>query len=62
VTASAQAIYESLISDDFFINMSNGFSGLLDSINLVIDGLGGFKGLLAPIAFAITSLFKDKIT
>ena len=62
VRASAEAIYSSLINDKFFISLNNGFSGFLDQISNIIDGLGGLKGVLLTLTPIVTKLFRDQIT
>lgn len=62
VKASAEDIYTSLINDDFFIALNNGFSGFLDQLDSVIDGLGGLKGILLTLTPIITNLFRGSIT
>lgn len=62
VRASAEAIYSSLINDKFFISLNNGFSGFLDQISNLIDGLGGLKGVLLALTPIVTKLFRDQIT
>ena len=62
VRASAEAIYSSLINDKFFISLNNGFSGFLDQISNLIDGLGGLKGVLLTLTPIVTKLFRDQIT
>lgn len=59
VKASAEAIYQSLIDDKFFIGLNNTISGFLDLINSVIDGLGGLKGVLLTIGTIATTVFKN---
>lgn len=61
VKASAEAIYSSLINDDFFIDLNNGFAGFLDQINNLIDGLGGLKGVLMSLTPIVTKLFRNQI-
>ena len=62
VRASAEAIYSSLVNDKFFISLNNGFSGFLDQISNLIDGLGGLKGVLLTLTPIVTKLFRDQIT
>ena len=57
VKASMQQIYSDLINDSFFIDMSDTFSGLLDSVDAFIDGVGGVKGIL----IGVSSLFLNSI-
>ena len=61
VKASAEGIYEALLNDDFFIDMNNGFSSVLDSIGLVIEGMGGLKGVLPLITLLMNNLFGTKL-
>lgn len=59
VKASAQAIYDELLNDDFFIGLNNVFASLLDTINSTIDGLGGLKGVLLAVASILLSTYKE---
>lgn len=61
VKASAEAIYSSLINDDFFIGLNNGFAGFLDQVNNLIEGLGGLKGVLMSLTPIVTALFRNQI-
>lgn len=61
VQASAETIYESLLDDDFFINLNNGFATFLDSIGLLIDGMGGLKGILPVISSLLFSIFGTQL-
>ena len=62
VQASAEALYESLIDDEFFINLLDGASKFLDFIKQAIDGLGGMKGLLATISTYILTIARTKFS
>lgn len=62
VKASAEAIYDALLDEEFFISFNNGFSTILSSIGLTIEGMGGFKGILPVIALALNGLFGTKIS
>lgn len=61
VQASLEGIYDSMLDDKFFVDITNGFADALDGINNVVDALGGMKGILLSIGYVFTSLFKDKI-
>lgn len=62
VKASAQAIYNALLDDKFFIGLNNTFSKFLDIINEVIKGLGGLKGVLLTIGTIITQVYQKDIS
>lgn len=62
VRASAEAIYNALLKDDFFIDLNNGFSGFLDIINNTIKGLGGLKGVLLTVGTIITQVYQKEIS
>ena len=61
VKASAESIYAQLLDDDFFIDINNGFSSLLDSVSAFIDGIGGIKGVVVAISSVFLSHFAGKI-
>ena len=62
VRASAEAIYRSLFDDKFFINMTDGFSKVLDIIKGMIDGLGGFKGALSLLSTVLIRVFSKDLS
>ncbi len=61
VKASAEGIYDSLINDEFWIGLTNGFADFLKGVETVSDSLGGLKGILAIIASLTTKAFSTKI-
>ena len=61
VKASAEAIYSNLLDDDFFIDLLNGFSHILDTINSLIDSLGGAKGVLLAVSTLLLQMTGPKI-
>lgn len=61
VRASAEAIYQDLLDDKFFIAMNNGFAGILDIIDKTIDSLGGLKGVLLLVGSIVTRVFQKQI-
>lgn len=61
VQASAEGIYQSLIDDDFFISINNGFANLLGGLDAFIDGAGGVKTVLTGISSVIITSFANKI-
>lgn len=62
VKASAQAIYQALLDDKFFIKATNSFAEFLNIIEKVIDGLGGVKGVLLLVGSAVTTVFNKEIS
>ena len=61
VKAAWQAIYQDLINDDFFIFILNGVEKVLHGVDSLIDSIGGLKGVLTTIGFAISTLFEQQI-
>ena len=57
VKASAQDIYDSIINDEFFISLMNGFSSILDFVGDLVDSLGGLPGVLGLLGTIMTKLF-----
>ena len=45
VRAAAEGVYDSLINDEFFIFLLNGFEKVLTGVEGLIDGFGGLKGV-----------------
>lgn len=62
VQASMETIYDTIINDEFFIELSNGFAKALDGVNAFINGLGGAKGILLTIGSLVTSILAHKIS
>ena len=61
VQAAAEGIYQSLLDDDFFISLNNGFANLLSGLDAFIDGAGGVKTVLTGIAGIVISVFAHQI-
>lgn len=55
VKAAWQAIYQDLLDDKFFIWITNVSSGLLKTVDGLIDSMGGLKGLLFGLIAAWTT-------
>ena len=62
VRAAAEGIYDSILDDDFIIDLMDGFGGLLEGIEDVIDGLGGMKGLFITLGALGTQIFGKQIS
>ena len=61
VEAAAQSIYQSLINDDFFIGLLNGFEKVLTFVDKLIDNVGGLKGVLSSLGMILTKVFSDQM-
>lgn len=61
VRAAAEAIYQDLLDDDFFITALDGVEHLLDAVDNLIKGLGGIPGVLTIIGGAMLSAFGKDI-
>lgn len=61
VKASAEGIYDSLVKDEFWIGLTNGFADGLKSVELFTDSIGGLKGVLALATIAMNKLVGPKV-
>ena len=61
VKASAQAIYDSLLDDKFFISITNGFSKFLNTIENTIKALGGLPGVLSVISGLLLKIYGNEM-
>lgn len=61
VTAAAENIYDSLINENFFIEFDNNLADFLNGLATGVDALGGMKGAVNLLGFALTGAFGDKI-
>lgn len=61
VKASAEGIYDSLVKDEFWIGLTNGFADGLKSVELFADSIGGLKGVLALAIIAKNKLVGPKV-
>lgn len=61
VKASAEGIYDSLVKDEFWIGLTNGFADGLKSVELFADSIGGLKGVLALATIAMNKLVGPKV-
>ena len=62
VRAAWEGIYDSILDDDFFISINNGFADFLSGIENVIDGLGGMKGVVSVLGVALTKAFGPQLS
>ena len=61
VQTAAQAVYKSLIDEDFFIGLDDFITKNLDGISLLIKGLGGLPGVLSLISAAFLNAFGPQV-
>ena len=62
VQAAAEGIYDSLIDEEFFKDVDNVVTVVLNGINATIKGLGGVKGVVSNISALILNIYKKDIT
>ena len=61
VRASWEGLWDSLINSDSFISILDGFSGLINLAEGLVDSLGGAGGTLAAFGGILTQIFKPQI-
>ena len=61
VKAAAQAIYADLLDDKFFIAVSNGFAKMLEGVQGLVEGFGGFKGVITLIGSLFLNYYAQKM-
>ena len=61
VKASAEGVYDALLDEDTFIRINNIFAKILESVEGVVNGLGGMGGIAASIGSIFMSYFAKKI-
>lgn len=61
VKASMEGVYQSLIDEEFFIELNDTLADLLKGVELFVDGLGGMKGVLFSLISVFSTLFKDQL-
>lgn len=59
--ASLESVFTDIISDDFFIDLTDALAKIVNAIDWLIDNLGGLKGLLATISTIVFKLMGDQI-
>ena len=61
VKAAAESIYDSLLNDEFFIDLTNGFAKVLDSVETLSKTLGGLPGILTIVGVAFNKIFSKQL-
>jgi hypothetical protein len=61
VTAALETIYNKLLDDEFFIDVLDTFTDLLEMLDGLIDGLGGLPGVLSVVATALLRAFGPQV-
>ena len=61
VRAAAEGIYQNIIDDEFFITLLNGFEKVIETIDGVIQGLGGMRGVITLVGSLFLTQFAQKM-
>lgn len=61
VQASMEGLYDSILDDKFFIQMTNAVAEVISMIQKFTDSIGGMKGVVAGLTALFTTVFKNKI-
>lgn len=61
VRAALEEIYQDLIKDDFFIDLMDGFTGLINLADKFIDSIGGLPGVLSLVSSMMLKAFGPEI-
>ena len=61
VRTSAEEVYMTLLNDDFFIALNDGFATALEGVNGFVKGLGGMKGMLSSAAAIFLSVYAKEM-
>ena len=61
VKASFEDIYNTLISDKFFIGFLNGLADVIDGIDSLMDHIGGLSGVIGALGLIITKVFSKQL-
>lgn len=61
LSSAAEAIYDDLLSDDFFIWLTDGLADVVGLLDKIIDSMGGLAGVLPGLILLMNKLFGDKI-
>ena len=59
--AAMQSIYDELLNDKFFINITDGFTTIVTSIDNIMQAMGGLQGVLSMVGGIILKMFGSDI-
>ena len=61
VKAAAESIYDSLLNDEFFIDLTDGFAKVLGGVETLSKTLGGLPGILTIVGVAFNKIFSKQL-
>ena len=57
VRASLESIYADIMDDEFFIDLTNGFAKVIDTVGGFVKSIGGLQGVLSGLGLLVTNLY-----
>ena len=61
VRAAAEGVYDSLLNDEFFIDVLNTIEKTISFVDQLIDNMGGLKGVLLTVGAILTKVFSSQM-
>ena len=61
VKAASEDLFDSILDDDFFIDLLNGFEKAIGLAANLVDSLGGLPGVLSVVAALMTKIFSKQL-
>ena len=62
VKASLETIYASIMDDEFFIDLTDGFADLISHVGGFVKSIGGLQGVLSGLGWILTKVFAEQMT
>lgn len=62
VQSSLENIYQNILDDEFFINLTNGAASFADNIGLIVKNMGGLQGTIAVLSPLLFKMFGQEIS
>ena len=59
--ASLEGLYDELIPEDLIIKLTDGFATFVDSVDLVVESMGGLKGIILLLSSIMVNKFQANI-